>query len=204
MNDVPVVIQAGRTDCGIAALVMLARSFGIDCSVASLRRQFGQHVGQPSLQSILDLAGLIGLSVRAVRMDLVEIEKLSVPAILHWELDHFVVLVRRRGNRFTINDPVCGRRELLRSDFSNGFTGIAVLVDKSHTLTGAATESYSMTQVVRAMFSEWRMPITAILLLMVCSQVLAIAPSVGLQMLVDNLMAAKDTIFIRTFIRVIV
>jgi ATP-binding cassette subfamily B protein RaxB len=122
----PVILQTEMTECGLACLAMVSRFHGHDVDLNSLRESYFLSMRGTSLKQIIKIAGELTLSPRALKVDLDQLHKLALPAILHWDLNHFVVLTRVRKNRVDIIDPGVGRRRLTMSQVSDHFTGIAL------------------------------------------------------------------------------
>lgn len=122
----PVILQTEMTECGLACLAMIARYHGHDVDLNTLRQRFLLSMRGTSLKQIIRIAGELSLSPRALRVDLDQIDKLAQPAILHWDLNHFVVLKRVKGDRIEIHDPGVGLRRFTRAQFSEHFTGVAL------------------------------------------------------------------------------
>lgn len=122
----PVVLQTEMTECGLACLAMVARFHGHDVDLNSLRAKYLLSMRGTSLKQIIKIAGELSLSPRALRVDLDQLHKLATPAILHWDLNHFVVLERVKGDQLIIIDPGIGRRTLRLSQVSDHFTGVAL------------------------------------------------------------------------------
>src|SRR5262249_61893180 len=78
---------------------------------------------------ILQAASLYGLRGRGVKVELDDLEFLTIGAILHWEFRHFVVFERLRRRSVDIVDPASGRRRVPIEEFRRAFTGVAVLLD---------------------------------------------------------------------------
>jgi ATP-binding cassette subfamily B protein RaxB len=72
------------------------------------------------------MADQMGLSSRAVQLDLHEFAALTTPAILHWDLAHFVVLERVEKERFLIHDPGGSSKWMAPAELSKHFTGVAL------------------------------------------------------------------------------
>ncbi len=79
-----------------------------------------------TLKQVRDCAEKLGLRSRAVGLDLHELPRLRMPAILHWDLNHFVVLTSIRGRRVRIVDPAVGTRVLSLDEVGTSFTGVAL------------------------------------------------------------------------------
>jgi len=120
------VEQAETSDCGIACVAMIAAYYDHNISLTTLRSRFDVGGRGVDAKGILEIASSIGLVARALQLDLDEIRFLRLPCILHWNLDHFVVLERVTKRGFKIRDPSIGARTIIKSDFSKSFTGIAI------------------------------------------------------------------------------
>ncbi len=135
------------TECGLACLAMVARHHGHDIDLNSLRAKYLLSMRGTSLKQIIKIAGELSLSPRALRVDLDQLHKLATPAILHWDLNHFVVLERVKGDRVEIVDPGIGRRVLPLSKVSDHFTGVALELTP-------ATDFQPMTDRIRPRLTD--------------------------------------------------
>ncbi|MFA0248589.1 cysteine peptidase family C39 domain-containing protein [Vibrio sp. 10N.261.45.A4] len=118
------VRQTENAECGVACLAMIADWHGYKISLRNLRAKFGITQHGMSFSRLIECAELLKLSGRAVRLDLDELHQLSTPCILHWNLNHFVVLNSIKGNKVVIHDPANGVTQLSLSDVNKHFTGI--------------------------------------------------------------------------------
>jgi ATP-binding cassette subfamily B protein RaxB len=105
---------------------MVAAAHGRRESLAELRRRFPISLSGSSLKSLIDISDALGFSARPVRCELAELERLDTPAIIHWGLDHYVVLRRVKRGQAWIADPARGERKLPMAEVSKHFTGIAL------------------------------------------------------------------------------
>lgn len=125
------ILQSESNECGLACLAMVANYFGYKISLPDLRRKFSISLRGADVTKIVRHAAEINLSARALRVDLDEIEKLKLPSILHWNLNHFVVLKKIRimfsGKRkFVLLDPAVGEVAVTEEQFSAKFSGVAL------------------------------------------------------------------------------
>ena len=97
--DKSVVLQSEAAECGLACLAMVAAAHGRRETLSELRRQFPLSLTGSSLKTLIAIADGMGFSARAVRCELDELNQLELPAILHWSLDHYVVLRGMSGSR---------------------------------------------------------------------------------------------------------
>ncbi len=122
----PVILQTEMTECGLACLAMIARYHGHDIDLNVLRRKHLVSMTGASLKSVIAIADGLQLSSRPLRLDMDHLGKLQLPAMLHWDLNHYVVLKSIKGGQAEIIDPGVGLRKMSLSRLSNHFTGIAV------------------------------------------------------------------------------
>ncbi|NMP28756.1 peptidase domain-containing ABC transporter [Rahnella sp. SAP-1] len=125
-KKVPQVIQTEAAECGLASLAMVCGYYGKHVDLLSLRQQFGISSRGATLRSLMDIARANELQSRALKLDIDELKSLKLPCILHWDLNHFVVLVAVKGSGVVIHDPAFGRRSLGMHEVSDHFTGVAL------------------------------------------------------------------------------
>lgn len=121
----PVVHQTEAAECGLACLAMVVGYHGHRVDLNSLRRDYPISLKGTTLKGLMNTADRLRLATRAVRCELDELDELLTPAVLHWDLNHFVVL-KSVGRRIVIHDPAVGERRLPRTEVSKHFTGVAL------------------------------------------------------------------------------
>lgn len=125
-GHLPVILQTEATECGLACMAMIARYYGHNVDLNVLREKHLISLKGASLKSLMAIAGSLHLAPRPLRLDMEHLEKLQLPAILHWDLNHFVVLKKITRTKAHIIDPGLGLRVMPLSKFSTHFTGIAL------------------------------------------------------------------------------
>ncbi|MCE2392673.1 MAG: hypothetical protein J4G09_14545 [Proteobacteria bacterium] len=105
----PVVHQSETSECGLACLAMVGSYFGHDLDLPGLRKRFPIGARGMRLSDLMRVAERLGLASRPLRLEVEQIGQLQAPAILHWDLDHFVVLHSVRRGRAVLHDPARGR-----------------------------------------------------------------------------------------------
>jgi ATP-binding cassette subfamily B protein RaxB len=122
----PAILQSEASECGLACLAMIASKHGRRTSLAEARAKFTLSLKGMTLQHLIQAADTFGFASRPVRCDLDELDQLTLPAILHWDLNHFVVLARVGRRGVVLHDPAKGKRELTFETVSKHFTGVAL------------------------------------------------------------------------------
>jgi ATP-binding cassette subfamily B protein RaxB len=120
------VLQAEAAECGLACLTMIAQYYGHKVNLPGLRSRYQTSMKGSTLAELMAVASDLQLGPRPLRLDLEEIGELRLPAILHWDLDHYVVLERLDKDVAIILDPAMGRREQPLEALSRHFTGVAL------------------------------------------------------------------------------
>jgi ATP-binding cassette, subfamily B, bacterial CvaB/MchF/RaxB len=123
---VPMLLQTEAAECGLACLGMVASYHGLRTDLPTLRQRFAMSLKGASLADLVRMAEQLQLNPRAVRAELEHLPQLELPCVLHWDMNHFVVLVAVRGNTAVIHDPARGIRRLPMTALSRHFTGIVL------------------------------------------------------------------------------
>jgi ATP-binding cassette, subfamily B, bacterial CvaB/MchF/RaxB len=189
---VPLVLQAGRSECGLAALLMIARYHGYGGDMRALQQRCGNAGGAPDLGTMLKLADAVGLIGRPVRLDLADLHRLALPAVVHWEFNHFVVVTRvtRRGIR--IHDPAIGRRRISWRLFADAFTGVAVEFTPGPSFASGQGRGPAPYRGLLGSFTGMGRLLAVMLVLLLVTQTLSLAPPVATQLLIDNIVLGAE------------
>lgn len=129
-KSVPLILQAEIAECGLASMAMVASFHGHKLDMPAMRKRFSANLKGMNLQQVIEVGDSLGLASRALQCPVDEVYKLATPCILHWDMNHFVVLTKVSGkgskSTFSINDPAIGKRTLNFEEFSKHFTGICL------------------------------------------------------------------------------
>lgn len=133
----PFVRQIDQMDCGAACLSMVCRSFGHNVSMSAIRQAVGTGLEGTSLRGLTRGGDEIGLHMRAIKSSSDRIDDLPLPAISHWDGNHWVVIYGVEGKRVRIADPGHGLRTLDRSELEKHWSGYAALAEPTERLAEA-------------------------------------------------------------------
>ncbi len=191
-RKLPVILQTEVAECGLASVAMVANYYGHKVDLNSLRRKYSISSKGATLQGLIKLADNLQFTSRPLRLELEELSQLKTPCILHWDLNHFVVLKSVKGKKVTIHDPAIGIRTLKLSEVSKHFTGVALELTPTPDFKPEKT-------VKRAKFSDFWTRITGlkrvliqILILSLLLQLFAIASPFYMQLVVDDVIISRD------------
>ncbi|MCK5792895.1 MAG: peptidase domain-containing ABC transporter [Ketobacter sp.] len=124
----PVILQSEAAECGLACLAMVANHHGLNTDLTHLRRQISISSQGSTLSQLMEFASRLDLLGRPLRAELDSLDQVALPAILHWDFNHFVVLVEIAGGRITLHDPAKGKVTLDLDQASRHFTGVVMEV----------------------------------------------------------------------------
>ena len=125
-KKLPSILQTESAECGLASLVMVAGYYGYQTDLATLRARHSISLKGATLTEIMRIASTLGFQTRPLRLDMDEMRELRAPCILHWNLNHFVVLKKASRKGIEIHDPARGRRTIAYAEVSEQFTGVAL------------------------------------------------------------------------------
>ena len=120
------ILQTEAAECGLACLAMVAARHGLRSDLPTLRRRFTVSLKGTTMADLVRLAGQMHLGARALRAEMSHLPDLTLPCVLHWDLNHFVVLKEVRRGVVLIHDPARGVRRLSLAEVSEHFTGIVL------------------------------------------------------------------------------
>lgn len=131
INKLPVIQQVQHSECGHACVAMVSNYHGHCIDLFSLREIEEPSMNGSTLFDIVKLLEKLKLSTRALRVDVTELKYVQCPAILHWNMNHFVVLKSINNKYAIIHDPASGRRKISLSELSSSFTGVVLEIEKT-------------------------------------------------------------------------
>ena len=186
------VLQSESSECGLASLAMVASYHGQKLALRHLRQRFPLSLKGANLSRLIAVAGQLGFQCRPLRLDMEHLGQLKLPCVLHWDLNHFVVLAKVSKKKVTILDPAFGKRELIYTEVSDHFTGVALeLIPAAEFKPQKAAPNISFRQLTGGVTGLWR-SLTLILLLSVALQVFVILAPFFMQWVVDQVLISAD------------
>ncbi|MDP5211225.1 peptidase domain-containing ABC transporter [Microbulbifer sp. 2205BS26-8] len=188
----PVILQTEAAECGLSCLAMIASYHGYESDLASLRRRFSISNHGANLKTLIDMAGRLHLTSRALRLDLEHLGELQKPCVLHWDMNHFVVLKSAQPKHILIHDPSIGERRLDLETFGQHFTGVALeLTPTEHFVTDKPRQTLSLRNFWQRITGLKR-SLVQVLLLSLLLQLFAIIAPFYIQTVVDDVILRSD------------
>lgn len=192
-NNLPSILQTEVAECGLACLAMVSTYHGYKTDLATLRRKFPISLRGVTLQTLIQIADQMDFACRPLRLELEELDQLQTPTILHWDMNHFVVLKKVHQNYIIIHDPAQGVRKVPMKEVSEHFTGIALEL----TPTPKFEEKDEVRRIPFATFWSRMVGLKRLMvrvfLLSIVLQIFSIISPLYVQTIVDNVLLSFDT-----------
>lgn len=197
-RKVPVYLQNEATECGLCCLAMVADYLGYRTDLASLRLQFAISRKGASLASLIKIARAMKLEPRAVKLDIGAVSKLPLPCVIHWDMDHFVVLTSLSPGRAVIHDPAIGRREMTLDEFGKFFTGVALELKPANDFAPVDRTTKYTIRGLMGSITGLKRGLGQILVLALALECVVIALPFFLQWTVDQALPSADSDLLTT------
>ncbi|WP_440054572.1 peptidase domain-containing ABC transporter [Pseudoalteromonas sp. T1lg65] len=188
----PVILQSEAAECGLASLAMVAAYYGYKTDLTTLRQQHEISLKGSNLEELMQIADKLKLSCRALRLELEHLHKLKTPCILHWDLNHFVVLKRVSKNTVEIHDPAIGVRKYSVSEFSKHFTGVALELTPTEEFRSEDSRVNLKLSDFWSKVTGFKSALVKVFILSLLLQVFAIATPYYMQLVVDEVVLSYD------------
>lgn len=191
-RKLPLLLQNEAAECGLACLGMVSGFYGHRFDMLTLRRRFATTLKGATLEQLMDMAGRLQLASRPLRLDLHELRELRLPCVLHWNLNHFVVLQAVGRQHVVIVDPASGRRKVSLAEVSRAFSGIALeLWPLADFEEKDEARPVPLKKLVGHLQGLWP-AVVKILLLALCIEVFTLLSPLYLQWVLDQVVVSAD------------
>jgi ATP-binding cassette subfamily B protein RaxB len=191
-QKVPILLQQENTECGLACLAMIAGHYGRHADLAELRNLHGHSSRGSTLTDLLRTAKKLQLAPRPLRVEISELHRLQLPAVLHWRMNHFVVLVKCRRRHYLIHDPASGRRNVPAGEFNESFTGVVLELRPARGFRRQKRRKTLTFVHFAGSFRHLYRYLGLMFCLLLSTQVLALVPPIATQILIDELVLGQD------------
>lgn len=188
----PVMLQTEMAECGLACVCMIANYWGHRIDFANMRRRFSVSLKGASLKNVMAMAQALSFQARPLKLDMPNLPELKLPCILHWDMNHFVVLKKIAGGRALIHDPAIGERRLPLAEVAKHFSGVALeLAPSIHFEKKQEREHFSLRSLM-GQVTGLKRGLAHIVLLGLALQVCILVGPFYMQWLVDEALLTAD------------
>lgn len=149
----PELMQMDATECGATCLAMLLNYYGRKTSVSEVRQRCGSGRDGLTARALVTVARAYGLRTRAISLQEPDFRFITLPAIVHWSFNHFVVVEHWSPRAVHIVDPALGRRRISTAEFDANFTGVVLLFEPdAHFSRAGSSRTLSLPTYVKNIF----------------------------------------------------
>ena len=191
IRKIEAIEQIDEMDCGAASLGMICRHFGRKVSLARIRQLCHTSTDGTSLKALCRAATELGLAARALKVSLRNLPVLPLPAIIHWEGNHWMVLYDVQDAYVKVADPARGLRKIPRKEFEQNWSGYAALFDYT-TAFANAPESKPGLAWILPFLAKFKVIFAQVMLLAVAITVLELLFPIFTEMVVDKVIVEKN------------
>ncbi|GAC1638866.1 MAG: NHLP family bacteriocin export ABC transporter peptidase/permease/ATPase subunit [Ktedonobacteraceae bacterium] len=189
---VPEMRQVTAVECGAACLAMALNYYGYATSISEIQERC--QVGRDGLTAleIVKSARHYGLRVRAVSLKLEDFRFVMLPAIVHWEFNHFLIVEHWSSKHVDVVDPAVGRRRLSPEEFDDGFTGVAIMLEPGAQFEQKAPQKTLTPLSYMRSLLHMRAIIFQIIGVSLLLQALGLGTPLVTQIMTDRILPSKD------------
>ncbi|MEE9395849.1 MAG: peptidase domain-containing ABC transporter [Methylococcales bacterium] len=191
-NKLPVVLQTEAAECGLASLAMIANYYGHKIDLNTLRQNHQISLKGIGLHGLMKIADRLHFATRALRLELDELKNLQCPAILHWKLNHFVVLKKVTARSVIIHDPARGEHTLSYEEASKLFTGVGLELTPTKEFERKDEEQKARLSDFWQRLIGIKKILFQILVLSLLLQLFAIVSPFFMQLVIDEVVVSHD------------
>jgi len=189
----PFYKQQSATDCGAACLVMIGRYWGKRFSINRLRDISNADRNGASLRGLAAAAESIGFSTRPVKASLEKLAQQSLPAVVHWEGKHYIVVYKITRDRVIVGDPAIGQRHLTHAQFKTGWTGYVLLLQPTAFLKEVDEAGQPLWRFFKLVKPHW-IVLLEVLAASILIQLFGLITPIFTQLLLDRVVVQRSEI----------
>lgn len=191
-NKLPMVHQNTIAECGLACLAMIAGYYGYETDISTIRSRFATSTRGMNMLDLQSIADRLGFSGRGIRAPISALKKFQLPAVLHWNESHFVVLKSVHSKHIVIHDPEAGVVKVTLEELPKFWKGIAM----EFTPTPAFRKGKNKQEISPLALFEgipgMRSALLQILMVALCLEVFVNLVPLYMQWVVDDVLTSGD------------
>lgn len=152
-GKLPIVLQMESTECSVASLSMILGYYGRYISLEQLRQDCNTGRNGASAKYIIRAAKKHGLKAAGYRLGAEKLKQFKdkLPAIIHWDNSHFMVLKEIKRDRYILHDPAVGIVEMDYEAFCEGYSGAILFFEKTDSFEPAGRKPSVLRYVVKSL-----------------------------------------------------
>ncbi len=200
-RKVPVIMQMEALECGAACLCMISSYYGKWVPLPKVRKDCGVSRDGSVAKNILVAARKYGFEASGYKMEPSDIGEMPLPAIIHWNFNHFVVLTKidYKKKKVHLNDPARGRVVVSLDEFDNSFTGIFLSVVPSKNFKPEGKQD-SLFTFMKSCLKNSLFPFFLASLMSIALGLINIVYPLFNRVFIDNILTGKESGWLPWFV----
>jgi ATP-binding cassette, subfamily B, bacterial HlyB/CyaB len=198
-HNYPFYAQQGASDCGAACIVMVGKYWGKDLNINRLRELAYVSRDGASLKGLVNAVEKIGFNCRPVKASLARLANQKLPAIAHWQGNHYIVVFEITTQHVIVCDPAIGQRKLTHAEFNQGWTDFCLLLEPTLALAkkieGKSTDLFQLFQLI----APHKVVIGEIFIASIVLQLFGLISPIFTQLILDRAVIHKSASSLATF-----
>ena len=188
-------MQLVAAECGAASLASVLAHHGSHRPLAQVRETVGVDRDGANALRLVKAARWYGLEAEGLEVEVGALPQVSLPAIIHWGADHFVVLEGWDRSGWRIMDPAVGHRRVHHAEFLEHYSGVAIAMKPGTSFARNAPPTH-----VAELLHEWLAGSWSLVALIAIGGALLAVPALAVPGLmgtfVDAVLSGGDTSWI--------
>lgn len=193
----PWIEQYDETDCGAASLAMICKYYGRKVSVMRLRDLANVSTEGATLMSVARASEKLGFTTRAIKASYDTLSRISLPAIIHWDGYHYVVLYEVRQKKAVIGDPGRGLLTVSREEFTKRWTGYTLILEPTVDFGDVEEARTSLRRFV-GYVTPYKWLLLEVLFCSLLISIFGLATPIFTQLIVDNVVVHQNVTLLNT------
>lgn len=191
-SNVKIIYQTEAAECGLACIAMVCDYYSLGLDITTLRAKYPFSLRGARLKDLVEICTDLGMAARPIKFELEDIDHLKTPCVLHWGMDHFVVLTKVGKGVLHITDPSKGRRKVSLKDASSKVTGVALELEPGPKVKrNQSTPSISLRELTGSLKGVAG-SISHVIALAVLLEALGLLAPQFMRLVVDNVLSSGD------------
>ena len=192
-SRLPMIHQTEAAECGLACMAMVAGFYGYKANLNELRQKFSLSIEGCTLLDLMNFAERLQLTSRPLRIELEDLPALKLPCILHWDLNHFVVLKAVHAKHIVIQDPAFGIRKLSLAEAGKHFTGVVLELTTTNEFKLKEGQRRLGLSNFWSKISGLKRSLVLLFTLSILLQVFTLIAPYYMQLVIDDVILSNDT-----------
>lgn len=186
-KKLPLILQSEIAECGLACLAMILGFYQSSLTLSDVRQHVRLTLKGVTLLHLKKIAQDFGFNSNVLRLDIAQLNLVTLPAIIHWDMNHFVVLKKITNKSYIIHDPSSGVRKFSRDNFDRYFTGIVLeLIPNNNLLQNSIIKNPKKSNYFLSLFKKYKSHFKKLLIVSLLIQTLYIIGIEIIQKCIDS------------------